>query len=287
MGTALGTDLRRVALAFPGQGSHEDGMRAMVERWRPELLDTLDAVVDGDAFAAAESSTAAAQPAIVCASIAYWHALGAPEAGYVVGHSLGELTALVAARSLDEHDAVRLAARRGALMQEASDAHPGCGMLAARAPLEDVEPIAAECGLALGNHNAPAQVVLSGGADGLEGARERLRAAGIRSTRLRVAGAFHSPLMQSAVEPFRAAVADVEFAPQRSVVYSPITVRPMVDPRRELPESLLSPVRFMGAVQALVAAGAERFVEVGPGGVLSRLIELTLTEPAVHARALL
>jgi acyl transferase domain-containing protein len=160
-------------------------------------------------------------------------------------------------------------------------------MLAARGTIEEVEPTALECGLSVGNHNAPRQVVLSGGAHELECARERLKDAGIRTTRLRVAGAFHSPLMQSAVEPFRAALAEVDFAPQRSVVFSPITVRPMVDPRRELPDSLLSPVRWKDAVEALARADAQRFVEVGPGGVLSRLIELTLEEPAVHARALM
>jgi malonyl CoA-acyl carrier protein transacylase len=267
----------RVVLAFPGQGSHEEGMREVVERHRPALLDTLRSAAGDDAFDRAEASTAAAQPAIVCASIAHWHARGCPGADWVTGHSLGELTALVAAGSLDEHDAVRLAARRGELMQRASDEHPGCGMLAARAPIEEVEPVAEECGVAVGNHNSPTQVVLSGSADGLDRARERLKAAGIRSTRLRVAGAFHSPLMASAVEPFRAALEHVEFAPPRSVVFSPISVAPMEDPRRALPDSLLSPVRWVETVQALADEGAGRFEEVGPGGVLTRLIDATLS----------
>jgi malonyl CoA-acyl carrier protein transacylase len=267
---------RRV-LTFPGQGSHEEGMRAVVERWRPELLDTLGGVAGGDAFDRAETSTAAAQPAIVCTSIAHWHARGCPSAEWVTGHSLGELTALVAARSLGEHDAVRLAARRGKLMQEASDAHPGCGMLAVKAPIEDVEPIARECGVAVGNHNAPTQVVLSGSAEGLDRARDRLKEGRIRSTRLHVAGAFHSPLMASAVEPFRAALNDVEFAPPECAVFSPISVSAMEDPRRELPDSLLSPVRWVEAVHELAEQGAERFEEVGPGGVLTRLVDLSLS----------
>jgi [acyl-carrier-protein] S-malonyltransferase len=267
----------RLALAFPGQGSQEEGMRDVVARRRPELLDTLATVAGDDAFERAETSTAAAQPAIVCASIAHWHARGCPRGEWVTGHSLGELTALVAAGSLDEHDAVRLAARRGELMQQASDDHPGCGMLAAKAPIDDVAPIAAECGVAVGNHNAPTQVVLSGSAAGLDEARVRLKEAGIRSTRLRVAGAFHSPLMASAVEPLRAALAEVEFAPPACVVFSPISVGPMEDPRRELPDSLLSPVRWVEAALALAELGAERFEEVGPGGVLTRLIDLSLS----------
>jgi acyl transferase domain-containing protein len=164
-------------------------------------------------------------------------------------------------------------------MQEASDAHPGCGMLAAKAPIEDVAPIAEECGVAVGNHNAPNQVVLSGSSAGLDEARARLKEAGIRSTRLRVAGAFHSPLMASAVEPLRAALAEVEFAPPGCVVFSPISVAPIEDPRRELPDSLLSPVRWVEAVQALAEQGAERFEEIGPGGVLTRLIDLSLPVP--------
>ena len=267
----------RLALAFPGQGSHEEGMRDVVARWRPELLDTLAAAAGDDAFERAEKSTAAAQPAIVCASIAHWHARDCPAAEWTIGHSLGELTALVAARSLDEHAAIRLAARRGELMQEASDAHPGCGMLAAKGPIDQVAPIAEECAVSVGNHNAPNQVVLSGSAEGLDSARDRLKEAGIRSTRLRVAGAFHSPLMASAVEPFREALADVEFATPSCTVFSPISVRPIEDPRRELPDSLLSPVRWVEAVQALAEQGAERFEEVGPGEVLTRLIDLSLS----------
>jgi [acyl-carrier-protein] S-malonyltransferase len=269
-------DLRSVALVFPGQGSHENGMREEVEHWAPDLLETLARAAEGDVFAELESSTASAQPAVVCASIAYWQALGRPRAGFVVGHSLGELTALVAAGCLDGHDAIRLAARRGALMQAASDAHPGCGMLAVRAPLQEVEPIARDCGLVVGNHNAPSQIVLSGGPESLECARARLRGAGLRATPLRVAGAFHSPLMRSAVEPFRVALRHVELAPPRNVVYSAITAQPMTDPRRELPQSLVSRVRWVETIEALVGAGVQRFVEVGPGGVLSRLIDLTL-----------
>jgi [acyl-carrier-protein] S-malonyltransferase len=295
-------DLTRVALVFPGQGSHEDGMRGVVEQWRPNLLETLAEVTDGDCFADAESSTAACQPAIVAVSIAYWHALGRPTAGYVTGHSLGELTALVAAGSLHEDDAVRLAARRGALMQAASDEHPGCGMMAVKAPLGEIEAIARECGVVVGNHNGHRQVVLSGGAEELERARLRLREQRVRCTVLRVAGAFHSPLMESAVEPFRQALREVRFAEPRSVVFSAIGCRPMTDPATELADSLLHPVRWVETIEAIAAHGATRFVEVGPSAVLQRLIDAIVRgapaggaapepqsdeELTVHARALL
>ena len=288
-------DLTRVALVFPGQGSHEDGMRGMVEQWRPELLETLAEAIDGDCFADAESSTAACQPAIVAVSIAYWHALGRPTPGYVTGHSLGELTALVAAGSLDEDDAVRLAALRGRLMQAASDEHPGCGMMAVKAPLADVESVAAECGVVVGNHNGHRQVVLSGEAEALERARLRLREQRVRCTALRVAGAFHSPLMQSAVEPFRQALSETRFAEPRSTVFSSISCRPMEDPGTELADSLLHPVRWVETIEAIAAAGARRFVEVGPSAVLMRLVNAIVASPeptsdedlTLHARALL
>ncbi|HEX8075021.1 MAG TPA: ACP S-malonyltransferase [Thermoleophilaceae bacterium] len=288
-------DLTRVALVFPGQGSHEDGMRGVVAEWRPSLLETLAEATESDCFADAESSTAACQPAIVAVSIAYWHALGRPTAGFVTGHSLGELTALVAAGSLDEHDAVRLAARRGALMQAASDEHPGCGMMAVKAQLDEIEAIAHECGVVVGNHNGRRQVVLSGGAEELERARLRLREERVRCTVLRVAGAFHSPLMASAVEPFRAALREVRFREPRSVVFSGISARPMTDPASELADSLLHPVRWVETIEAIAGEGAERFVEVGPSQVLQRLVNAIVGSPepksdedlTVHARALL
>jgi [acyl-carrier-protein] S-malonyltransferase len=286
-------DMGRAALVFPGQGSQEDGMRELVADWRPELLDVLEDAVDGDPFADAATSTAAAQPAILATSLAYWHAAGCPRAGFAVGHSLGELTALCVAGAMSEEDAVRLAAARGRFMQMASDEHPGCGMLAVKANADAVRDVASECGVTVANDNAPSQVVLSGSAEGLDCAAEMLRGMRIRSKRLPVAGAFHSPLMASAVEPFRAALARVEFAPTACVVYSAIACQPFRDPRSELADSLTSGVRWVETVERLAGEeGVDTFVEVGPGRALTRLIErLADRAPArevetIHARAL-
>jgi malonyl CoA-acyl carrier protein transacylase len=257
-------------------------MLELAERECPELFETLRAETGGDPGADLQSSTAAAQPALVCASLAYWRALGRPRARFLAGHSLGELTALAVAGWLREDDAVRLAARRGSLMQAACDENAGCGMLAVRATPEAVEPIAATCGVWLANHNAPTQVVLSGSADRLEAARARLDAVGLKATRLRVAGAFHSPLMEPAVEPFRELLRGVALGTPRAVVYSSTSARPMTDPLRELPAALVARVRWAETVDALVGAGVRRFVEVGPGTVLSRLIEQTVDAPVLE-----
>jgi [acyl-carrier-protein] S-malonyltransferase len=284
--SATSRDTSRTALVFPGQGSQEDGMRDLVARWRPELLDVLEEAVDGDPFADAATSTAAAQPAILAASLAYWHAAGQPRGRHYVGHSLGELTALCVAGAMSEDDAVRLAAARGRFMQAASDEHPGCGMLAVRASADAVRDVARECGVTVANDNAPSQVVLSGSAEGLDCAAERLRGMRIRTTRLAVAGAFHSPLMASAVEPFRAELARVRFAePRDCVVWSAIACRPFEDPGAELAESLTSGVRWVETIERIAAEGADRFVEVGPGRALTKLIERLASERALGPSA--
>jgi [acyl-carrier-protein] S-malonyltransferase len=263
----------RTALVFPGQGSHRDGMGAEVGRGWPELLDVLRDEVEGDAFNDAAESSAAAQPAIVATSLARWQALGRPTPDATAGHSLGELTALVAAGSLAPEDAVRLAARRGALMQQAIDEHPGCGMLAVKAAADDVADVAAEHGLAVANDNGPRQVILSGGADELESARAALKAERIRATPLPVAGAFHSPLMESAVAPFAAELARTAFGPLACPVISGVTAAPMEDPRDALAAAITGPVRWVETVEAMADLGVTTFIEVGPGDVLTGLIQ--------------
>ena len=263
----------RTALVFPGQGSHRDGMDAEVGRWWPELLDVLRDAVEGDAFADAATSSAAAQPAIVATSLARWQALGRPTPDVTAGHSLGELTALVAAGALAAEDAVRLAARRGALMQQAIDEHPGCGMLAVKAAIADVSGVAAEHGLIVANDNGPRQVILSGGADELQSARAALKSQRIRATLLPVAGAFHSPFMEPAVAPFAAELARTPFGPLACPVISGVTAAPMKDPREALAAAITGPVRWVETVAAMAGLGVTTFTEVGPGDVLTKLIQ--------------
>jgi malonyl CoA-acyl carrier protein transacylase len=128
--------------------------------------------------------------------------------------------------------------------------------------------------------------VLSGPAAGLERARPELRAAGLKVIRLRVAGAFHSPAMAPAALRFRAVLATVRFRRPAVPVFSSITAAPFAEPRADLAAALTGPVRWRQTVTRMHAAGAREFVEVGPGDVLTGLVERTLDGVAAHSLAL-
>jgi [acyl-carrier-protein] S-malonyltransferase len=192
-----------------------------------------------------------------------------PGPACAAGHSLGELTALVAAGALGEEDGLRLVVLRGRLMDEAGQQRPG-GMLAVGNPA-DAEQLAGQFGLAIANDNAPRQVVLAGDDEAVDAAAEEARATRVRAKRLPVRAAFHSPAMAPAVEPFAAALAEVEIGTPRYPVFSATTARPFDDLRRQLAEAITAPVRWQQVVRAMHAAGVDRFVEVGPGRVLTGL----------------
>lgn len=266
------------ALLFPGQGSQTPDMREQVAQVRPDLLALAAEAVGEDPFARVEEGTRWAQPAILCASLAGWTALGRPSAGWMAGHSLGELGALIASGSLGELDGVRLVALRGALMQEAGEATGDGAMLAVMGPgaAEAAGEIAERHGLAVANDNAPHQVVLSGSKSALPDAAASAADHGLRAMELPVAAAFHSPAMAGAVERFRAALAEVDIRPPRVPVVSGVTAQPVEDVRGCLADGLTMPVRWREAVLTLHALGARRFVEVGPGRVLTGLVKRTL-----------
>lgn len=265
-------DRNRTAMVFPGQSNRDEGMRDLVEEWLPESLGVLaDVLGEGDPFALAEESLAAEQAVTVSCSLAYWHAHGRAAPRYVVGHSLGELSALASAGSISEHDAVRLAALRGDLMERAAEASPGCGMLAVKAPLFDIEAIAEESGVSVASHNAPRQAVLSGSRMGLERARRALAEVGIRCRDLSARGASNSSLMEPAVAPFRAALDACEVRPPQAIVYSARTCRPIIDVRAELARGMVEPVRWWETLARLAMEGVEHFVEVCVGGLVAPL----------------
>src|SRR5437764_12314174 len=152
------------AFLFPGQGSHTDDMREEVARVRPDLLELVSEAVGEDPFPRVNDGTNFAQPAIFCASLAGWEALGRPDADYMAGHSLGELAALVAAGCLSERDGLELVALRGRLMQESGERAGDGSMLAllGAGAAERAPALAEAHGLAVANDNSPQQVVLSG-----------------------------------------------------------------------------------------------------------------------------
>lgn len=265
-----------IAVLFPGQGSQTQEMRAAVERARPDLLERAAEVVGDDPFARIDDGTRFQQPAIFCASLVGWESLATHESpAMLAGHSLGEVTALVAAGALAEEDGLRLVAARGRFMEDAARVQPG-GMLVVRAGRDAVTDVAGRCGTAVANDNSPRQVVLSGGDPELADTERALGERGIRTLRLPVTGAFHSPLMAPAVEPLRAVLAAMPFRAPRIPVLSGVTAAPLTDPRATLAAALTKPVRWVETLHALRAASIERFVETGPGRVLTGLVARTL-----------
>lgn len=269
-----------IALLFPGQGSQTPAMRETVATVRPDLLELAIEVVGEDPFARVDESTAYAQPAIYCASIAGWHALGCPVYEYTAGHSLGELGALVAAGYLDEYDGLKLVALRGRLMQQAGAAVGDGGMIALLGAdaAEHAEEIARPHGLSLANDNSPQQVVLSGPRAALPAAEQTARAMGLRAMILPVTGAFHSPMMASAIPEFERALSEVRMHEPQATTISAVTAHPFDDVRGRLVEALTGPVRWREVLLMLHARGVERFIEVGPGKVLTGLAKRTLRD---------
>ncbi len=274
------------AILFPGQGSQTPEMRDLVAETRPDLLEQATDVVGSDPFARVDEGTNFAQPAIFCASLAGWEALGRPEGDFMAGHSLGELGALVAAGRLSERDGLELVALRGRLMQESGERAGNGGMLAliGAGAADQAGELAEAHGLAVANDNAPQQVVLSGARDALPAAAEAAKELGLRARELQVTGAFHSPMMAEAVPPFTAALEGVEITPGRVTVLSAVTAEPFEDVRAQLAAALTRPVRWRELMLALHGRGVERFVEVGPGRVLTGLAKRTLPDvELVHA----
>jgi [acyl-carrier-protein] S-malonyltransferase len=269
---------QQLAMLFPGQGSQTADMREAVERHRPDLLELARSEVSDDFLERATEGTRWAQPAIFCAALAGYEVIKQRyQADLMAGHSLGEITALVAAEAIDASDGLRLVAARGRLMQEAAEETGDGGMLAVRvrerAPVEEV---AAEAGLSIANDNAPDQLVLSGPIAALDRGEELLRERKVRAKRLAVAGAFHSPMMEPAVAPFRELVEQVELRQPRVPVLSCVSAAPFADVAEQLVQALTSPVRWTGVMSALHYLGATRYVETGPGRVLTNLARKSL-----------
>ena len=262
------------ALIFPGQGSQAPGMRELAERQAPELVELVDAEVGADPFERVDEGTEFAQPAILCAGLAAWRGAGAPGAALFAGHSLGELGALAAAGAIEAEDAVRLAVVRGRLMEEAGG-QSGGGMLALLGDGEAAREAASAAGTILANDNGPTQIVVAGPRAALEATRAEAKARGVRVMGLAVSAAFHTPEMEPAVRPFRAALERVELKPASAPVLSSATARPFaLEPdtvRDALAAAITQPVRWRETMAELHCRGVRRFVEAGPGKALTGL----------------
>lgn len=268
------------ALLFPGQGSHSEGMHEPFAdhpllRRGIELLgfDPFDSLADG---------TRSQQPALFLCSMAQWasreHGQRDPLAA--AGHSLGEYAALTAAGAIDFDDGVRLVGARAAAMADAAALQPGGMVAMLGGERDDIYDLSMELGLSLANDNAPGQLVLSGGMDGIDIAVERAGAIGCRARKLDVAGAFHSPLMGPAAAQLAVALDATPVREPAFPVLSCGSTHEFVDIRAELAANLLKPVRWREVLLELQARGATEYVECGPGSVLTGLVKRTLRAAA-------
>lgn len=251
-------------------------MREEVARVRPDLLDAAIETLGEDPFPRINDGTQFAQPAIFCASLAGWEELGRPQGDYMAGHSLGELGALVAAGAVSEQDGLELVVLRGALMGRAEEGGMVAVMGAGAA--DNAHELAEAHGLTVANDNSPQQVVLSGPRANLPAAAQAARELGLRAMELDVTGAFHSPLMAPAAPAFEAALSRVKFSHPRVPVLTAVTAEPFDDIPLRLAQALTHPVRWREMMLALHQRGVERFVEVGPGRVLTGLVKRTLKD---------
>lgn len=228
--------------------------------------------------------TAGQQPAMFACSVASFRAADV-ECDLYAGHSLGSYAALVAAGAMSETDGARVVEERGRAMADAAAERPGAMIALLGCSPEGAESLAERFDLTVANDNAPGQIVLTGALGGIEAIEEAGvtdPAAGegarmLRLKRLSVSGAFHSPLIEPAARRLSGALADVEFGDASCVVANG-TARPYIDPRRELAEELLGPVRFRESLLYMWDVGVREFVEFEPGGVLTGLVKRTLPE---------
>jgi [acyl-carrier-protein] S-malonyltransferase len=246
-----------------------------------------DLLLDPDASL---ERTEDAQLSVLLTSLMAWESV-APTLDSVVGfagHSLGQVTALIAAGTLAFEDGIRLAARRARHTQEAAERRPGEMLVLLGATLDQAHQLCesgtGECWLA--NDNAPGQVVVAGTAEGVADAEARVESVGVRrATRLRVGGAFHTPLMDDAANAFSHDLRTVSLSRPSAPVVSNGDARAYDDGdgwRQRLEDHLVRPVRWRESVETLVSMGATELAEVGPGKILAGLARRIVPEVPVQ-----
>ncbi len=285
------------AFVFPGQGSQFPGMgkehyenSAFAKKLFEQANEILGFRISDIMFNGTEEDlkqTNVTQPAVFLHSVIAYKSID-PSAGsgskpdMVAGHSLGEFSALVANGTLSFEDALQLVSVRARAMQKACEMNPSTMAAVLALADEKVEAICAEVQNETGevvvpaNYNCPGQLVISGSLKGIEIACERMKAAGAkRALVLPVGGAFHSPLMEPAKEELKAAIESTKFHAPVCAVYQNVAAKAVMDRdeiKQNLIDQLTGAVRWTQSVQAMIADGANRFTEAGPGKVLQGLV---------------
>lgn len=281
------------AFIFPGQGAQFSGMgkslydsNEVVKTLFEQANDILGFRISDVMFTGTDEAlkqTNITQPAIFIHAVAAFKTIENAMPSMVAGHSLGEFSALVANSTLSFADALRLVSTRAKAMQRACELNPST--MAAVLGLDDAKveevcnAVATETGevVVAANYNCPGQLVISGSMKGIEIACERMKAAGAkRALVLPVGGAFHSPLMLPAKEELAEAINKAVFNTPTCPVYQNVVAAAVNDPatiKENLISQLTGPVKWTQCVQAMVADGAARFTECGPGKVLQGLVQ--------------
>src|SRR5689334_14217289 len=280
------------AYVFPGQGSQFSGMgknlyesNEKAKQFFEQANDILGFRISDIMFNGTDEElkqTKVTQPAVFLHSVIAYKTLDNPKPDMVAGHSLGEFSALVANNTLSFEDALKLVSVRASAMQKACEMTPSTMAAILNLSDEKVETICTEVQNDTGevvvpaNYNCPGQLVISGSIKGIDIACERMKAAGAkRALVLPVGGAFHSPLMLPAKEELQAAIESTKFHNPTCAVYQNVAARAVMDKdeiKQNLIDQLTGAVRWTQSVQAMIADGASKFTEAGPGKVLLGLI---------------
>ena len=278
------------AYVFPGQGSQFPGMGKDLYETNSEAKAMFDKANEILGFDIADimfngtdedlKQTKVTQPAVFLYSVALAKSMGEefkPE--MTAGHSLGEFSALVAAGALSFEEGLKLVAARASAMQKACEITPSTMAAVLNLSDERVEEICAEVkeGIVVAaNYNCPGQVVISGEEAAIDAACQKLLEAGAkRALKLKVGGAFHSPLMEPAREELAAAIEKAEFMTPKCPIYQNVTAQAETNPdiiKENLVAQLTAPVRWTQSVMNMINDGATSFTEVGPGSVLQGLV---------------
>lgn len=273
----------KTAYIFPGQGSQFPGMAKDLYEGNKELMDKANAILGFNITDIMFNGTAddlkatrVTQPAIFIHSTILAMAQE-QKPDMVAGHSLGEFSALAACGALSFEDGLKLVAVRASEMQKCCEKVPGTMAAVIKLDDETIERICADIpGVVPANYNSPGQVVISGEQAAVEEACAKLKEAGAkRAIVLPVSGAFHSPLMEPARVELAKAIEATPFKTPFCPIYQNVTALPTTDPdviKANVLKQLTSPVRWTKTVQNMIADGAGKFVEIGPGTVLQGLV---------------